>query len=42
VLDLNHPLAGEKLFFEVKIADLRPATSEELDHGHAHSPGQAH
>lgn len=42
VLDLNHPLAGEKLFFEVKIADLRPATSEELDHGHAHGAGHEH
>jgi len=41
-LDLNHPLAGETLFFEVKIADLRPATSEELDHGHAHSTGHEH
>jgi FKBP-type peptidyl-prolyl cis-trans isomerase SlyD len=42
VLDLNHPLAGEKLFFEVKIADLRPASSEELDHGHAHGAGHEH
>ena len=42
VLDLNHPLAGETLFFEVKIANLRPATSEELDHGHAHGAGHEH
>lgn len=42
VLDLNHPLAGEKLFFAVKIADLRPATQDELDHGHAHEAGHEH
>jgi FKBP-type peptidyl-prolyl cis-trans isomerase SlyD len=36
VLDFNHPLAGETLFFEIRIADLRTATSEELAHGHVH------
>ena len=30
LLDLNHPLAGETLYFQAKIAALRPATSEEL------------
>jgi FKBP-type peptidyl-prolyl cis-trans isomerase SlyD len=39
LLDFNHPLAGETLYFHVKIADLRPATSEELAHGHPHSAG---
>lgn len=42
VLDFNHPLAGETLIFQVKIADLRSATSEELSHGHVHSPGHNH
>ena len=36
LLDFNHPLAGETLYFHVQIAGLRPATSEELNHGHAH------
>jgi FKBP-type peptidyl-prolyl cis-trans isomerase SlyD len=40
-LDFNHPMAGKELHFTVKIADLRPATDEELEHGHVHS-GHAH
>lgn len=35
-LDFNHPLAGKVLTFEITIAALRPATPEELDHGHVH------
>lgn len=38
-LDTNHPLAGQDLRFDVTIAEVRPATDEELAHGHAHGPG---
>ncbi len=37
VLDLNHPLAGERLTFDVTVRNVRDATPEELSHGHAHS-----
>ena len=36
VVDGNHPLAGQTLRFECKVIDVRPATAEELSHGHAH------
>lgn len=35
-LDLNHPLAGKNLNFDVEIKNVRTATSEELEHGHVH------
>ncbi len=38
-LDGNHPLAGMTLNFDVKVKTVRPATEEELTHGHAHGPG---
>lgn len=42
-LDANHPLAGVDLTFEVEVVAVRPATADELTHGHAHGPeGDAH
>ena len=38
-VDTNHPLAGQDLCFSVVIHDVREATPEELDHGHAHGLG---
>ena len=38
-VDANHPLAGETLNFAVRVVDVRDATQQELDHGHAHGPG---
>ncbi|GIX30886.1 MAG: hypothetical protein KatS3mg124_1358 [Porticoccaceae bacterium] len=38
-VDGNHPLAGKSLTFEVTIEKVRPATAEELAHGHAHGEG---
>lgn len=38
-VDRNHPLAGTELHFNIFIYGVRPATPEELTHGHAHGPG---
>jgi FKBP-type peptidyl-prolyl cis-trans isomerase SlyD len=42
-VDGNHPMAGKDLFFDVEIVGVRPATAEEMSHGHAHGAhGQGH
>jgi len=38
-LDMNHPLAGRTLEFDVEIIEVREATMEEIAHRHAHGPG---
>lgn len=41
-IDGNHPLAGQKLHFDVEVSDVRDATDDEKTHGHAHGEGGAH
>jgi len=38
-VDINPPLAGKVLTFELEVLDVRDATQEEIDHGHAHGVG---
>jgi FKBP-type peptidyl-prolyl cis-trans isomerase SlyD len=42
IVDLNHPMAGHDLHFKGNILNVRPATPEELSHGHAHGPDGHH
>lgn len=41
-IDGNHPLAGETLIFDVEVVDVRPATDDEMAHGHVHGAGCNH
>lgn len=36
ILDGNHPLAGEDITFTLNVIDVKPASAEEIQHGHAH------
>ena len=36
VMDGNHPLAGKALRFSATVAEVRPASSEEIAHRHVH------
>ena len=38
VLDGNHPLAGMALVFTCTVTAVRPASAEEIEHGHVHNP----
>ena len=43
LVDSQHPLAGKTLHFEVEVIAIRPATQDELAHGHPHGPdGHGH
>ena len=42
VLDGNHELAGQRLRFDCDVLDVRPASQDEIAHGHAHGSGDHH
>ena len=41
-VDGNHPLAGQRLNFQVKVVNVRDAHAEEIAHGHIHGEGGHH
>lgn len=41
-VDGNHPLAGQRLNFKVKVVNVRDANPEEIAHGHIHGEGGHH
>ncbi len=41
-VDMNHPLAGQTLSFQITVGETRAATEEEIAHGHVHGPGGHH
>lgn len=41
-MDFNHPLAGMTMYFKGRVETVRPATAEEIDHGHVHGAGGHH
>ena len=41
-VDINHPMAGKDLHFDIEIVDVREASPEEIAHGHVHGDGGHH
>jgi FKBP-type peptidyl-prolyl cis-trans isomerase SlyD len=41
-VDLNHPMAGKDLHFDIEIVEVREASAEEIEHGHVHGDGGHH
>lgn len=41
-VDGNHPLAGQRLNFQVRVISVREASAEEISHGHVHGEGGHH
>ncbi|NIJ54113.1 FKBP-type peptidyl-prolyl cis-trans isomerase [Dyadobacter arcticus] len=42
IMNFNHPLAGKEMHFSGQIISVRPATAEEISHGHVHGAGGVH
>lgn len=42
LMDFNHPMAGQDLYFTGVIESVRAATEGEIAHGHVHGPGGHH
>lgn len=42
IVDSQHPLAGKTLHFDVEVLGIRPATKDEMEHGHPHGPDGHH
>ena len=38
-VDLNHPMAGKDLTFDIEIIEVREADAAEIEHGHVHGDG---
>lgn len=38
-VDINHPMAGKDLHFDIEIVDVREADAAEIEHGHVHGEG---
>ena len=41
-VDLNHPMAGKDLHFDIEVVEVREASAEEIEHGHVHGDGGHH
>ena len=41
-VDLNHPMAGRDLHFDIEVVEVREASAEEIAHGHVHGEGGHH